>query len=57
MPTNKKGTSNAEQLAVQFYVSNKTGTYAIQLQDNDNSRSFTTTYTISSADTWEQKNL
>ena len=54
----KKGTSSAEQLAVQFWVkSNKTGTYAIQLQDNDNSRSFTTTYSISSADTWEKKTI
>ena len=54
----KKGTSSAEQLAVQFHVkSNKTGTYAFQLSDNDNSRSFTTTYSISSADTWEKKTI
>jgi len=54
----KKGTSSAEQLAVQFWVkSNKTGTYALQCQDNDNSRNFTTTYSISSADTWEKKTI
>tara|TARA_R100001079_G_scaffold87352_1_gene50146 strand:+ start:15 stop:1103 length:1089 start_codon:yes stop_codon:yes gene_type:complete len=54
----KKGTSSAEQLAVQFHVkSNKTGTYAFQLSDNDNSRTFTTTYSISSADTWEKKTI
>ena len=54
----KKGTSSAKQLAVQFWVkSNKTGTYAFQCADTDNSRNFTTTYTISSADTWEKKEI
>ena len=54
----RKGTSNAKQLALQFWVkSNKTGNYAFQLKDGDNIRSFTTTYTISSADTWEQKKI
>ena len=54
----KKGTSSAEQLAVQFWVkSNKTGNYAFQVKDEDNIRSFTTTYTISSADTWEKKTI
>ena len=54
----RKGTSSAKQLAVQFWVkSNKTGNYAFQLKDEDNVRSFTTTYTISSADTWEQKKI
>ena len=52
----RKGTSSAKQLAIQFWVkSNKTGNYAFQAKDEDNIRSFTTTYTISSADTWEQK--
>ena len=54
----RKGTSDAKQLALQFWVkSNKTGNYAFQLKDGDNIRSFTTTYTISSADTWEQKKI
>ena len=54
----RKGTSNAKQLAVQFWVkSNKTGTYAFWVYDNDNARSFTTTYAISSADTWEKKTI
>ena len=54
----RKGTSSAKQLAIQFWVkSNKTGNYAFQLKDEDNVRSFTTTYTISSADTWEQKKI
>ena len=29
----------------------------MQCQDNDNSRNFTTTYSISSADTWEKKTI
>ena len=46
----RKGTSSAKQIALQFWVkSNKTGTYAFQLKDGDNIRSFTTTYAISSA--------
>jgi len=52
----KKGTSNAEKLTLSFWVkSNKTGTAQVNLVDNDNSRICGATYTISSADTWEQK--
>ncbi len=54
----KKGTSNAEQLTVSFWVrSNKTGTYICELQDIDNSRQCSKSYTISSTDTWEKKTL
>ena len=52
----KKGTSNAEKLTLSFWVkSNKTGTAQVNLVDNDNSRICGATYTISSANTWEQK--
>ena len=52
----KKGTSSAEAVTVSFWVrSNKTGTYTLELFDNDNSRQISKTYTISSADTWEKK--
>ena len=52
----KKGTSAAEQLTVQFYVkSNKTGTYILEIFDNTNNRHVSSTYTISSSATWEQK--
>ena len=52
----KKGTSAAKQLTVQFYVkSNKTGTYILELFDNINNRHVSSTYTISSSATWEQK--
>ena len=54
----KKGTSNAESLTASFWVkSNKTGTYILMLDDTDNSRSFSKSYTISSANTWEKKTL
>ena len=54
----KKGTSNAESLTASFWVkSNKTGTYILMLDDTDNNRSFSQSYTISSANTWEKKTL
>lgn len=52
----KKGTSAAEQVTVQFYVkSDKTGTYVLEIFDNTNNRHVSSTYTISSSATWEQK--
>ena len=52
----KKGTSNAEKITVAFWVkSTVTGTYILELQDSDNIRNISKTYTISSADTWEKK--
>jgi len=54
----KKGTSSAESITCSFWVrSNKTGTYIVRIKDNDNSRSISQSYTISSADTWEKKTL
>ena len=54
----KKGTSSAEAVTVSFWVrSNKTGTYTLELYDNDNTRQISKTYTISSADTWEKKTV
>ena len=54
----KKGTSSAESLTLSFWVrSNKTGTYITRLQDSDNSRNISKSYTISSADTWEKKEI
>ena len=53
-----KGTSSAKKLTLSFWVkSNKTGTYIIEVQDIDNSRSISKSYTISSASTWEKKEL
>ena len=54
----KKGTSNAESVTISFWVrSNKTGTYTFEMQDVDNSRQISKTYTIDSADTWEKKTI
>ena len=54
----KKGTANAESLTLSFWVkSNKTGTYTISLDDNDNNRNIVGTYIINSSDTWEKKTL
>ena len=54
----KKGTSDAEQYTLSFHVrSNKTGTYQVNIEDNDNVRIVGSTYTISSADTWEKKEI
>jgi len=54
----KKGTSGALALTVQFWVkSNKTGTYIFELWDNQNNRHISSTYAISSANTWEKKTM
>jgi len=54
----QKGTSGAQQLTLSFYVrSSKTGTYQVNLFDRDNSRLVGSSYTISSANTWEYKTI
>jgi len=54
----KKGTSDAETYTLSFHVrSNKTGTYQVNIEDNDNVRIVGSTYTISSANTWEKKEI
>jgi len=53
-----KGTSSAKKLTLSFWVkSNKTGTYIIEISDEDNSRHICQSYTISSASTWEKKTI
>jgi len=53
------GTSSAKNFTVSFYVkSNKTGTYALNVVQSDNSsKSATLNYTIDSANTWERKSV
>jgi len=54
----KKGTANAEQVTLQFWVrSTQTGTAIVELYDSDNSRHVAASYTIDVANTWEQKNV
>lgn len=54
----KKGTTNAETVTVSFWVkSNLTGTYICELDDTQNSRQVSKSYTINSANTWEFKSV
>lgn len=51
----KKGTSSAESITLSFYVrTNKTGTYQVHVEDNDNIRIIGSTYTVSTANTWQK---
>jgi len=44
----KKGTSDAEQMTLSFYVkTNKTGVYCVELYDRDNNRDVSASYTVS----------
>jgi len=54
----KKGTANAQQFTLSFWVrSSLTGTYIVELEDFDNTRSVSKSYTIDTANTWEKKTL
>jgi hypothetical protein len=53
-----KGTSSAKAITLSFHIkSNLTGTFIARLYDDDNVRSISKSYTISSANTWEKKEL
>lgn len=52
------GTANAATVTLSFWVrSSLTGTFGGSLQNNSNNRSYPFSYTISSANTWEQKTV
>ena len=52
------GTSGAKKLTASFWVrSNKTGVFTVGLYSADGSRHIASSYTISSADTWEKKKV
>lgn len=54
----KKGTSSAEQLTLSFWVkTSTTGTFVVTLEDYDNSRTVSKSYTVSAANTWEKKSI
>jgi hypothetical protein len=53
-----KGNAQARSVTISFWVNTtKTGTYIVNLLDNDNSRMIAKSYTVSSADTWEYKTI
>jgi hypothetical protein len=52
------GTANAKTITLSFWVrSSLTGTFGGSLRNSDATRSYAFTYTISSANTWEQKTI
>ena len=54
----KKGTASAISLTASFWVkSTKTGTFIVELFDNDNSRQISAAYTVNVTDTWEKKTV
>ena len=54
----QKGTSSAKSLTASFWVkSSKTGTYILEIDDNDNARNINKSYTVNAANTWEYKTI
>lgn len=54
----KKGTASATTFVLSFWVkSNATGTYIAELEDADNNRSVSATYTVSASGVWEKKSI
>ena len=52
------GTSSAKKITLSFWVNaTKTGTHAIWIYQNDDSRSQAQTYTVNSTNTWEKKTV
>ena len=52
------GTSDAKSFTVSFWVrSNKTGTYCVSIRNVSGNSSIASEYSISSADTWEHKEV
>ena len=54
----KKGTANALPLTASFWVkSTKTGTFILEIIDDDNNRSISKSYTVNTTNTWEFKTV
>ena len=52
------GTSSASTVTISFWVrSSLTGTYCVGIRNNALDRSYVATYSVSSANTWEQKSI
>ena len=53
-----KGTASAQQVTLSFWVkANVTGTYVVEMNDNNNTRSVSASYTVSASATWEKKTI
>jgi hypothetical protein len=54
----KKGTASATSLTASFWVkSTKTGTFILELYDEDNGRTINKSYTVNTTNTWEFKTI
>jgi hypothetical protein len=54
----RKGTASAQTLTLSFWVASfQTGTFIVELEDTDNSRSVSKSYTVSASNTWEYKTV
>jgi len=54
----RKGTASAQTMTLSFWVKAfQTGTFIVEFNDNDNSRSCSKAYTINVSNTWEYKTL
>jgi hypothetical protein len=52
------GTANAQTVTLSFWVrSSVTGTYSVSFQNSAANRFYVATYTVNSANTWEQKSI
>jgi len=52
------GTANAKTVTLSFWVNcSLTGTFAVTILNGANNRSYPATYTVNSANTWEQKTI
>jgi len=52
------GSASAQSVTLSFWVrSSLTGTFGVVLENSANNRSYPATYTISAANTWEQKSI
>jgi len=53
-----KGTSSAKKFALSFWVkSNVTGTYICEVEDVDNTRRVSASYSVNASGTWEKKTI
>jgi len=53
-----KGTASAKAFSLTFWVKGSTtGTYIAELEDTDNNRQVSASYTINAANTWEKKTI
>ena len=54
----KYGSSNAESLTLSFWIrSTKTGTYIATLENKDQTKHISKSYTVSASNTWEKKTI